>query len=560
MQQELKNTMNAMQPPQSVEEIKAGLETTEKGGVRQSIRNCLTVFQRDPLLSGAIAYNILTDRKDIIKPIGFHRESTALNDTDMKYLLLYLEETYGLTNEKKIDNAIGIVANENKYHPIRDYLNTLVWDGTERIRFCLRHFLGADADDYTYEALKLFLLGAISRAFQPGCKFEIMLCLAKLPNKVPLPFTKGGGRCAILVPEFPVKSIHTERSFVSMSQAAAQQPSRKKTAISLLVLLVLTCIIVFTFKDHWAEITTALAQLSVWQVLAVLAVGLSYPLLEGCVAWVIVRSRLPQFKLWQGLDVGWCGTFGNVVTLGAGAVPVQLYYLHKAGLPLGPGAGLMTLEYVFHKSTVLLYATVMLLLQRRWLAANTTGVMRYLPMAYAVVAVVIVALVLLCVSPLVQNLARWLLGFLPKTEKWQQRRADWLEQLEVLGTESRRLLADKPRCLKIFALQALKLFGLFCLPYLCIRFMGLSPLGFWQVQLLTSLMLFVSNALPNVAGMGSIETAFLLVFGSFLERGEVMSVLMLYRIASYYVVFAASAVGFFIAQRHLTQMEPPKEG
>ena len=151
------------------------LETTEKGGVRQSIRNCLTVFQRDPLLSGAIAYNILTDRKDIIKPIGFHRESTALNDTDMKYLLLYLEETYGLTNEKKIDNAIGIVANENKYHPIRDYLNTLVWDGTERIRFCLRHFLGADADDYTYEALKLFLLGAISRAFQPGCKFEIML-------------------------------------------------------------------------------------------------------------------------------------------------------------------------------------------------------------------------------------------------------------------------------------------------------------------------------------------------------------------------------------------------
>ena len=339
-----------------------------------------------------------------------------------------------------------------------------------------------------------------------------------------------------------------------MSQAAAQQPSRKKTVISLLVLLALTCIIVFIFKDHWAEITTALAQLSVWQVLAVLAVGVSYPLLEGCVAWVIVRSRLPQFKLWQGLDVGWCGTFGNVVTLGAGAVPVQLYYLHRAGLPLGPGVGLMTLEYVFHKSTVLLYATVMLLLQRRWLAANTTGVMRYLPIAYAVVAVIIVALVLLCVSPLVQNLARWLLGFLPKTEKWQQRRADWLEQLEVLGTESRRLLADKPRCLKIFALQALKLFGLFCLPYLCIRFMGLScGLSFWQVQLLTSLMLFLSNALPNVAGMGSIETAFLLVFSSFLSNGEAMSTLMLFRIASYYFVFGFSAVVSLFAQKHLEE-------
>ena len=345
-----------------------------------------------------------------------------------------------------------------------------------------------------------------------------------------------------------------------MSQPASARPSRKKTVISLLVLLALTCVIIFMFKDHWAEITAALAQLSLWQVLAVLAVGLTYPLLEGCVAWVIIRSRLPEFKLQQGLDVGWCGTFGNVVTLGAGAVPLQLFYLHKAGLPLGPGAGLMTLEYVFHKSTVLLYATVMLLFQHKWLAANTSGVMTYLPAAYFVVAAVIVVLVLVCVSPLVQNLARWLMGFLPKTEKWQQRRADWQQQLDILGEESRRLLADKPRCLKIFALQALKLFGLFCLPYLCIRFMGLSPLGFWQVQLLTSLMLFVSNALPNVAGMGSIETAFLLVFGSFLSSGEVMSVLMLYRIASYYFVFAASAVGFFIAQRHLNTMEKPKEG
>lgn len=344
-----------------------------------------------------------------------------------------------------------------------------------------------------------------------------------------------------------------------MSHPTSGQPTRKKTVISLLVLLVLTCIIVFMFKDHWAEITSALSQLSLWQVLVVLAIGISYPLLEGCVAWVIVRSRIPGFTLRQGIDTAWSGTFGNVVTLGAGAVPLQTYYLYHCGLPLGPGVGLMTLEYVFHKSTVLLYATVMLLLQHRWLAANTSGVMNYLPAAYFVVAAVIVVLVLVCVSPLIQNLARWLMGFLPKTEKWQQRRADWQEQLDILGEESRRLLADKPRCARIFALQAVKLFGLFCLPYLCIRFMGLSPLGFWQVQLLTSLMLFLSNALPNVAGMGSIETAFLLVFGCFLERGEVMSVLMLYRIASYYVVFAASAVGFFIAQRHLAEMKPPKE-
>jgi predicted P-loop ATPase len=154
------------------------LETTEKGGFRNSIRNCLTVFQCDPLLSGAVAYNLLTDRTDILKPIGYQRTpNSPMTDTDMKYIRLYLEETYGLTSEKKIQDAADLAANENSYHPVREYLNSLTWDGTERIRSCLRHFLGAGEDDYTYQSLRLFLLGAIHRAFSPGCKFEVMLCL-----------------------------------------------------------------------------------------------------------------------------------------------------------------------------------------------------------------------------------------------------------------------------------------------------------------------------------------------------------------------------------------------
>ena len=41
------------------------LESTEKGGVRNSIHNCLTVFQYDPELSGAVAKNLLTERIDM---------------------------------------------------------------------------------------------------------------------------------------------------------------------------------------------------------------------------------------------------------------------------------------------------------------------------------------------------------------------------------------------------------------------------------------------------------------------------------------------------------------
>ena len=153
------------------------MEQNEKGKVYNTAANYKRVLQSDPLLQGAVRKNLLTERIDIVKPLGWYRDSPTLTDVDVKYLLLYFEEHYGLTVEKKIIDAVTVVANENRYHPVCDFLNVLQWDGTERIRFCLHHFLGSDTDDYTYEALKLFLLGAISRAFQPGCKFEVMLCL-----------------------------------------------------------------------------------------------------------------------------------------------------------------------------------------------------------------------------------------------------------------------------------------------------------------------------------------------------------------------------------------------
>ena len=108
-QEAVMRTMDAMEPAQTQEEIREMLEGTQKGGVKNSIKNCLTVFQRDPLLRGAVSYNILSERVDIVKPLGWERTSATLTDMDMKYLLLYLEEHYGLTSEKKVENAIQIV-------------------------------------------------------------------------------------------------------------------------------------------------------------------------------------------------------------------------------------------------------------------------------------------------------------------------------------------------------------------------------------------------------------------------------------------------------------------
>ena len=66
------------------------LETTEKGGFRNSIKNCLTVFRYDPLLSGAVAKNLLTELAEknkngedcqfLVKIVTFNNDVHVLNN------------------------------------------------------------------------------------------------------------------------------------------------------------------------------------------------------------------------------------------------------------------------------------------------------------------------------------------------------------------------------------------------------------------------------------------------------------------------------------------------
>ena len=58
MNSELQDT----QPSMTVEEVRGSLDLTDNGAIKNSIRNCLTVFQNDPVLQGAVRYNILTER------------------------------------------------------------------------------------------------------------------------------------------------------------------------------------------------------------------------------------------------------------------------------------------------------------------------------------------------------------------------------------------------------------------------------------------------------------------------------------------------------------------
>ena len=81
-----------------------------------------------------------------------------------------------------VHDGVLIVAMNNRFHPVRDYLSGLVWDGTLRIDDWLVTYAGANGDDstplpYLQAVGSKWLISAVARVFKPGCKVDHMLIL-----------------------------------------------------------------------------------------------------------------------------------------------------------------------------------------------------------------------------------------------------------------------------------------------------------------------------------------------------------------------------------------------
>ena len=157
--------------------LRARLAHSKDGSIACSVENCVLILENDPVLMGAIRKDLFTGCMVIVGDMPWHRAGSCFTDDDLAFIELLFENHYGITSEKKILTALRVVANSNGYHPVREYLNHLDWDGTPRVRFALHHFLGAEISDLNEELLRLFMLGAVTRIFQPGYKFDMMLCL-----------------------------------------------------------------------------------------------------------------------------------------------------------------------------------------------------------------------------------------------------------------------------------------------------------------------------------------------------------------------------------------------
>ena len=126
---------------------------------------------------------------------------------------------------------------------------------------------------------------------------------------------------------------------------------------------------------------------------------------------------------------------------------------------------------------MLIYATVALLLGGDWLEQSASGLARYLLIGYVIGALIVIALTLLYTWDKVLKLVLMLLGKLPHTPKWDERREKWANSLTELNREAKKVLLVPSIRVKGIAVSLVKLFVLYSIP--------MPRCGSWAARRLT---------------------------------------------------------------------------
>lgn len=155
------------------------LDANTKGEYENSANNLNVIIQYDQFLKDVFKLNTFDNRRYVTRSLPWRKVDIMepLRDVDYSGVRNYIECVYGIVSSQKVDDALALEFEKKRFHPITEYLKSLVWDKTQRIDTLLIDYFGADDNAYTRAAIRKMLCAAVARVFEPGVKFDTALIL-----------------------------------------------------------------------------------------------------------------------------------------------------------------------------------------------------------------------------------------------------------------------------------------------------------------------------------------------------------------------------------------------
>lgn len=153
------------------------IEMTDKRVPHPNIPNAARVIEGSPDYAGNVWYD---EFHDAIMIRGADDErARAWTDADDVRLTAHIQGDVGITNIKKsvVRDAVVLAAHKAMRNECKDYMESLEWDGTDRLEHLMSDAFGAEQTDYTADVGRNWFVSMAARVYQPGCQVDTMVIL-----------------------------------------------------------------------------------------------------------------------------------------------------------------------------------------------------------------------------------------------------------------------------------------------------------------------------------------------------------------------------------------------
>lgn len=288
--------------------------------------------------------------------------------------------------------------------------------------------------------------------------------------------------------------------------------------------------------------------------LVVCLVGIAWYSVDAFGYWVLYRREAMPLGYKDCFRMAFMSIFCDVTTMGAATKPLQLWYSYLKGADVGRCTSILIIPYIFQKGMITLFALVLFAFEHEFVSTRFGDTVQYVYLGAAGSVLVSIGLIILCTVPAVYTILMRLIETLLRAPRWDTLRETAREQLGNISRAGREILTDKKVCIILALNSAFKLILLYSIPALSLYAVEGSLYGATLSELftMTAIMKLIMGVLPTSGGVGSLEVVFSLLFAKVFGEVTGGTLMVLFRISTYYIPFLLSIVlvgGAFSAYR-----------
>lgn len=149
------------------------------GKIIANLANLILILREAPKWKGVLGYDEFNVRVVVRKrpPWGEELPDAPWTDHHESLARVWFQNEKISPSAGDVGRAVQAAARDNPFHPVRDYFESLVWDGIPRLESWLQTYFDVEDSEYVRAIGPRYLISAVARIYRPGCKVDHVLVL-----------------------------------------------------------------------------------------------------------------------------------------------------------------------------------------------------------------------------------------------------------------------------------------------------------------------------------------------------------------------------------------------